>query len=526
MAVSRPLARALASSLVYLLLGAGLGCSREDVSSPVETLEADPSTEPGLEPSSGDGPEPPPAADPPPPPAPLLGDAVSEPLGQHVESRYPASLETVLERRFLRVLTSHNAFDFFLQQGHRGGYQFELVKEFTRFLNERHRGGRGDLAIQFELIPVDDDQLIPLLLGGAGDLIAARLTITSDRAARVAFSHPYLQVDELLVAHDRSPAITALEDLSGQQVAVRASSSFASSLAELNRHLVAGERAPVDVVHVDEALETERILSLVAARRFPFSVADSVVAELAAEIHPSLRVIDGLALRRGGQIAWATLPEAEALQAEMNAFLKGFEQGTLRGNLALRRYFEDEHAFVKRVAGEEGDVVASVSPYDALFREHAPKLGIDWRLAASMAYQESRFDPLARNRWGAVGLMQIKPQTAREPYVDIPEIEGVKNVGNNVRAGLTYLSWIKSRYFDEEPDMRERDRLRMALAAYNAGPRTVLRARARAREQGLDPDRWFRNVEVVMLGMRKAEPVKYVSEINQRYLGYVLLGVE
>ena len=59
-----------------------------------------------------------------------------------------------------------------------------------------------------------------------------------------------------------------------------------------------------------------------------------------------------------------------------------------------------------------------------------------------------------------------------------------------------------------------------------ARPRTLIRARRRAKEMGLDPDRWFRNVELALLSMHKTEPVKYVSSINQRYLSYLLLGVE
>ena len=111
----------------------------------------------------------------------------SELLSGHVADRYPASLETVLEKRFLRVLTSHNAFDFYLYQGRRGGYQYEMVKAFTRFLNKKHTRGRGDLPIQFELIPVHSDQLIPLLLEGAADLVAARLTVTPERTGLVRF---------------------------------------------------------------------------------------------------------------------------------------------------------------------------------------------------------------------------------------------------------------------------------------------------------------------------------------------------
>jgi len=454
---------------------------------------------------------------------PLAGVA-SDPLGRHVADRYPASLDTILERRSLRVLTSRNAFDFFLHDGRRGGYQYEMARAFADFLSERYSDERGEgaLPIHFELIPVHDDQLIPLLREGAADLIAARLTITPERASLVRFSEPYRTVDEVLVTHDRTPGIESIQGLSGQRVVVRSSSSYAESLAELDRQLVEAGLDPIEIEFVDERLETERILELVAARRFPYTVADSMIAELAVQIHPQLRIVDVKPLRRGGRLAWATHPSATALTEEMNVFLGRYEEGSLLGNMAVRKYFEAESALAARFA--EGD--GGISEYDPLFRANAERFGLDWRLAAAMAYQESRFDPTAHNRWGAVGLLQIKPETAREPYIGIPEVEGLDHVNDNVRAGLKYLSWIKERYFDSAPEMHERDRLRMALAAYNAGPRTLIRARRRAEELGLDPNRWFRNVELALLDMRKTEPVVYVSEINQRYLAYLLLGIE
>lgn len=449
---------------------------------------------------------------------------VSDPLGSHVARRYPASLDSILERRILRVLTSRNAFDFFLQDGRRGGFQYEMVEAFVRFLNERHGGGGQGLPIRFELIPVHDDQMIPLLLEGAGDLVAARLTVTPARASQVQFSEPYREVDEVVVTHDRTSPIGSLEELSGKQVAVRESSSYAESLAALDRELVAAGLDPVDIVFVDEQLETERILALVAARRFPYAVADSMIAEVAIQIHPQLRLADTPALRRDGQLAWATLPSATDVTDAMNVFLARYEEGSLLGNLAVQKYFEAESQVAARFASEEEE--SRLSEYDPLFRKNADRFGLDWRLAAAMAYQESRFDATARNRSGAVGLLQIKPETAREPYIGIPQVEGIQHVDANVRAGLKYLTWIKQRYFDPLPEMHERDRIRMALAAYNAGPRTLILARKRAEALDLDPDRWFRNVELALLDMRKTEPVKYVSEINQRYLAYVLLGVD
>jgi membrane-bound lytic murein transglycosylase MltF len=450
-------------------------------------------------------------------------DLGEDPLARHFGERYPASLESVIEKRFLRVLTSRNEFDFFIHRGKHGGLQYEMVRDFTAFLNERHVAGRRELPIQFELIPVDDDQLIPLLLEGAADLIAARLTITPERAERVRFSRPYRKVDELIVSHDAAPEIRRPEDLAGRQVAVRASSSYHASLRELSRRLVEAGHAPVEIESVDEALETEGILALVAARRYPHTVADSIVARLAVAIHPRLRIAKGFALREGGELAWATLPSASGLAEEANLFLRRYAQGTLLGNIAIQKHFEVESGLIARFAE---DAEPTLCEFDALFRQHATELGLDWRLVAAMAYQESRFDPLARSRKGAVGLLQIKPVTAREPYVGIQQVEGREHVSDNVRAGLRYLMWIKQRYFDSEPGIAERDRLRMALAAYNAGPRSVQRARQRAAKQGLDSNRWFRNVELAMLQMGLVEPVKYVSEINQRYLGYILLGLE
>jgi membrane-bound lytic murein transglycosylase MltF len=452
-----------------------------------------------------------------------LADEIVRSTVTRAGDRYPASLETVIEKRYLRVLTSRNAFDFFIHDGQRGGYQYEMVRAFTQFLNERHAQDRKELAIEFELIPVDDDQLIPLLLAGAGDLIAARLTITPERAELVRFSEPYRRVDELVVTHDGTTALDSIESLSGRTVAIRKSSSYSESLSKLNRQLTDSGLDSINLVFVDERLATERILDLVAARRFDYTVADSIVAEMTAQINSQLRIVPDITLRRDGQLAWATMLSAGSLAEETNSFLRRYKQGTLLGNIAVRKFFEAESKLAERFASNPD---TNLSDYDDLFREHAATFDLDWRLAASMAYQESRFDPTARNRWGAIGLLQIKLATAREPYVNIPDIEGAEHVSENVRAGLKYLNWIKARYFDSEPEMLEPDRMRMALAAYNAGPRHVIRARSLALQLGLDPNRWFRHVELAMLDLRKTEPVKYVSDINQRYLAYLILGVE
>jgi membrane-bound lytic murein transglycosylase MltF len=457
--------------------------------------------------------------------APALGPGLDDgvALGGHISDVYTTTLAGVLERRYLRVVTSKNSFDFFIHDGKRGGYQYELVKAFTRHLNRKYVKGRKEVPIQFDLLPVADDQLIPMLLAGRGDMIASRMTITPERQEQVLFSVPYREVDELVVTHGLTGDHRFLHDLAGQRVSVRRSSSYYTSLQALNEQLESEGKERIHIDTVDEELGTEAILAMVAKRALDFSVADSIVAETAVAVWPELRILTGMEVRKGGQLAWATTHAAQDLATEMNAFLPRYRHGSLLGNVAVQKYFEPDHSLHARIDGER---TAPLSPYDDLLRLHAERYDFDWRLMAALAYQESRFNPLASNRSGAVGFFQIKPMTAREPYIGIPDVKGPENVENNIHAGIKYLAWIKQRYFDSIPEMSEDDRMRMAMAAYNAGPRTLINARNRAVKMGLDPMLWFRNVEIALLTMRKTEPVKYVSEINQRYVSYQMLNVK
>ncbi len=447
----------------------------------------------------------------------------AHPLASHLGMAYRADLAGVLERRYLRVLTSHGAFDYYLDGGRPRGFQLEMVKAFVKHLNRRHPAPKGQPAITFEIVPVPDGELIPMLLAGRGDMVAARLTRTEGRDTSLEFSRPYRTVDEVVVQRRGGPRLEHLRDLSGRTIAVRRSSSYHESLVDQNRKLRAAGLAPIRVQTVDEELTTERILALVAQGVLERTVADSMVAEAVAAAYPELQVLSSLRLRENGALAWAVPLGSKALLAEIDRFLPRYREGTLHGNLALNAYFGDLQPMQKRLASGGP---TSISPWDDAFREIAPRYGLDWRLAAAVAWQESRFDQQATNRSGATGIFQIKPQTAAEPYIAIPDVKGKANARNNIEAGIKYLAWIKGRYFDPIAEMDEKDRVRMMLAAYNAGPRNVIRARQKATAMGLDPNRWFRNVELAMLAMRKREPVRYVSQINQSYVAYLLLGVE
>jgi len=208
---------------------------------------------------------------------------------------------------------------------------------------------------------------------------------------------------------------------------------------------------------------------------------------------------------------------------ELNSFLPRIKTGTLLGNTYNQKYFSDHG----RIKSKDFDLATSkLSKYDKTLKKYAQMYGFDWRLLAAVCYQESRFKQGLTNKWGAVGLFQIKRSTSDEPYISVPDIEGKANFENNIHAGVKYLSWIKKTYLDTQSQVDESEKLRMMLAAYNAGPNRLLKALERAKEMNLDPTRWFRNVELAMAEMGLPEPVIYVSEINKYYVSYVLLGIK
>jgi len=154
--------------------------------------------------------------------------------------------------------------------------------------------------------------------------------------------------------------------------------------------------------------------------------------------------------------------------------------------------------------------------YKKLLKKYADRYGFDWLLIAALAYQESRFDHTKKNKSGAVGLMQILPSTGKDKNIGIRNVHLLEN---NIHAGVKYLAFLKNKYFSDVR-IRPRDQVRLALAAYNAGPGKIQRVRAKTKQIGLDPNRWFRNVELATLKMVGQETVRYVSNINKYYVIY------
>jgi membrane-bound lytic murein transglycosylase MltF len=137
-------------------------------------------------------------------------------------------------------------------------------------------------------------------------------------------------------------------------------------------------------------------------------------------------------------------------------------------------------------------------------------------MLAALAYQESTIDQSKKSHVGALGVMQVLPSTAKDKNVAIP---GIDKIEPNIQAGTKYLRFIADRYFND-PAINPLNQLLFTFAAYNAGPAKVSKLRKEAASLNLDPNVWFKNVEIVAAKRIGRETVQYVSNIFKYYIAY------
>ena len=449
-------------------------------------------------------------------PAPESEQSIDDPLLDGLyQLTYTGDLDELVERRVIRVLVVSSPMFYFLDGARQRGVTYEGVKEFEKYLNGKL--GAGNLPVHLVLIPVRRDELLTGLTEGRGDIAAANLTVTPERLKLVEFTKPvYQDVAEIVVTGPSAPNLKTIDDLAGREVYVRASSSYYESLRRLNQRFRESGKPSMVLLPADENFEDEDILEMMNAGLIDISVIDSHKAEFWQEIFDQIQVYPDLAVASGGDIAWAIRKNSPKLRAVLDEFVAGHAQGTLFGNIMLKRYLRDNKWVKNPLAQEERKKFLRVVD---IFREFGNQYDIPYLLVTAQAYQESLLNQDLRSSMGAVGVMQIKPETAAGSPINIVEVEKLEN---NVHAGVKYLRFIIDRYFQNEP-MTDVDKTLFAFASYNAGPARIARLRKKAADRGLDPNVWFKSVELVAAREIGRETVQYVSNIYKYYLAYVTL---
>ena len=424
---------------------------------------------------------------------------------------YFGDLDTMVERRAIRVLTVYGPGRYFLEDGPRGTVQ-EYADKLQNLVNRAFKTGL--LAVQVTVIPVARDQLFPALRAGYGDIVMAGTTVTDNRQVAVDFTNPVSKpLKEVLITGPSAPRLGSLVDLSDKTVYLRLSSSYAESVRDLSQKLVEQGQAPIRIEAVDESLEDEDLIEMVDTGLLNWAVVDDYKPQMWREVFTRVTVRDDLVLREGARLAWAIRPDSPQLKAFLDTFLKENREGTLFGNIIRNRYIRDFDWTENAMGATE---LSRYHKLSALFGKYGRDYGMDPTLLAAQGFQESRLDQSVRSPVGAIGVMQLLPSTAEDKNVAIPNIDELEP---NIEAGAKYMAFLKERYFSG-PELDDLNGSLLALASYNAGPGRIRRLRREAAERGYDPNLWFDNVEVIVAEQVGRETVQYVSNIFKYYLSY------
>ncbi len=421
----------------------------------------------------------------------------------------------MVKRRMIRVLVPHSRTLYYNDKGRERGITAELVRDFEHYINRKYAKELDKRPITVYIIPTTRDRLLPQLVAGGGDIAAGNLTAIEERLKIVDFVAPRDRkpVREVVVTGPTAPHIATVEELSGKTVHVNPVSSYYQSVVALNDKLTAAGKPPVKITSVPHELEDEDKLEMLNAGLFDYLVVDEWKAKIWAQVLPKVKVREDLVLRDDAYTGWAIRKNSPQLTAALEDFYKNFvkKQGVVEARIAQ---------FNKRIKQMSNNTEsAELMRFEAtldLFEKYGNKYGFDPLMLAAQGYQESRLDQTAKSHVGAIGVMQIMPATGASLKVgDIHQIEP------NIHGGVKYMDQLMTRYF---PDARftEGNRPLFAFASYNAGPGNISRMRKEAANRGLDPDKWFNNVEVVTAEKLGIETTTYVRNIYKYYAAYKL----
>jgi membrane-bound lytic murein transglycosylase F len=431
-------------------------------------------------------------------------------------------LEQIVARGKLIAITQNNSTDYFIYKGEPMGYQFEMLKNLAESLN-----------VKLEIIVSNNiDEIFEKLQNKECDIIALNLTKTKERNKIINFSKPFIQTRQVLV--QRKPdnwyempkneldklLIRNLTTLGNKDVYIQENSSFKERLDNLSNEIG-------DTIHIVELenIETEEIISMVARGEIQYAICDENVALVNQTYYPNLDIKTAISFHQN--IAWGVRKESTVLLLNINEWIDDFKNSK-QHKAIYNKYFKNNKSVNIKRSEYFASLTGKVSDYDNVIKKHSEWLNWDWKLLASLIYQESKFNTNARSWSGAFGIMQLMPITAERFGID-----SLASPEENIEAGVKFIKWIEDQFSYIENDY---ERTKFVLASYNVGPGHVFDAQRLAKKNGKDPNVWEDNVDLYMLKKsepkyyqdpvvkhgycRGKEPFNYVSEVLDRYEHY------
>lgn len=393
----------------------------------------------------------------------------------------------------------YNSTNYFIYRGEPMGYQYELLKLLAE-----------ELDVKLEIkVENDIDKNFEMLKKGDCDIIGINLTVTKERSKTIDFTYPHSQTHQVLIQRKPENWTNLSKDeleanllrnqlnLAGKVIYVQKGTSYEQRMMNLSDEI--GDS--IKLIRKSDK-EVEELIELVARGEIDYTVADENIALVNQIYYPILDVKTAVSFPQN--LAWGLKKGDDLLKLEIDLWLKEFKKST-KYALIYAKYFKNKRS-VKIV---ESDYYAKnsgkVSGYDNYIKKYSKNVDWDWRLLASLIYQESRFKPNVKSWAGAFGLMQLMPTTAKRFGVNkssSPE--------SNIKAGVDFIKWLDKR-FVKRGITDEEEKIKFVLASYNVGLGHILDARRLAEKNGKNPDVWENNVDDYIL--KKSKPQYYKDPV-------------
>lgn len=402
-------------------------------------------------------------------------------------------LDQIMKRGSLIVATSNNPSDYFLYKGQPLGFQLEMLEDLGNFL-----------GVKIEAIVCKNPgDIAALLKNGQCDMIASSWNLSRGIRNFSVTSVPLIKTDLLLVQRkplkdSGLPLVKNVDAMKGKTVYVPVMSKQADIMEQFSKQ----SDNKVKVVEMPQYSQ-EKLVEMVAQGSLDFTICNNLLAQTYKSNFPSLDF--STIIENAEPISWTFSRSTPALIEKINNWLLEYK-GSSRYSLLLDKYFNQQNKWAITQNRYAAFKENRISPYDGLLKKYSKLIDWDWRLLASLVYQESRFLPKVKSYRGAYGLMQMMPSTQEYFGVD-----SSASPEQQIKAGVRYIKFLNNHFSKSIPDKSER--INFILASYNIGPGHIVDAQRLASKIGKDPAKWFRNVDSCLLS--KSEPKQYNDPLVQ-----------
>ncbi len=417
----------------------------------------------------------------------------------------------------LRVVISTNPIDYFIYQGQPMGFQLEILEDFALEHN---------LTLE-TIVENDTEKGMQMLLNRECDILAQSAINTANRDLVVEFTVPLRQTKQVLVQRipdeqlGSDTLIRDLSDLKLKTLYIQKGSANLNSLKNLASEIIQN----FYVVEID-SMSPEQMIKNVSDGNFDYVVCNYNIAKISQSYYPNIDIKTDMSFPQN--ISWCVRPESEILLDTLNIWLGNYMKLDEYSRL-VRKYINNNRILVdinsEFYSGNEG----KISKYDNLIKKHSNLIGWDWRLIASLIYEESRFKVSTESWAGAYGIMQLLP-TIYQKYTS-SKYQGIES---EIYAGINYLDYLDTRLASEITDSIER--IKFVLASYNIGPGHIDDAISLTKKYKKKPASW-QDVSYYLINLSNPKfyndtlvkhgyfpgiySVEFANSITNRYKHYV-----